>query len=108
MSDAVDAVVSIINDGMEWINIKQVGLQADGEDIPFRFEANGTGDNIPDHLPAKDSSQFSRIVASQNTLQRIREHSELNVYVIDGTRRRTSAKVIVDPSLTQSTDEKRH
>ena len=104
MSDAVDAVVCIINDGTEQINIKEVGLQADGEDIPFRFEANGTGDNIPDQLLAKDSSQFSRILSRKNTLQKIRDHDELNVYVIDGTRRRTSAKVIVDPSLTQSTD----
>ena len=101
MSDAFDVVVSIVNPGMEQINIKQVGLQIDGEDIPFRFEANGTGDNIPDHLPARDSAGFSRILASQNTLQKIRDHYELHVYVIDGTRRRTFAKVTVDSSLTQ-------
>ena len=101
VSDAFDVVVSIVNHGMEQINIKQVGLQIDGEDIPFRFEANGTGDNIPDFLPARDSAGFSRILASQNTLQKIRDHYELHVYVIDGTRRRTSAKVTVDSSLTQ-------
>ena len=100
MSDAVDAVVSIVNDSMEQVNIKEVGIQADGEDSPFRFAANGTGNNIPAHLSARDSCEFSRIVASQSTLQKIREHYELNVYVIDGTLRRTSAKVIVDPSLT--------
>ena len=97
MGDAVDADVTIVNHGMERINIKEVGLQVDGEDVPFRFKANGTGDNIPDHLPARDSAKFSRIFASQ----KIRDHYELNVYVVDGTRRRTFAKVIVDPSLTQ-------
>ena len=97
MGDAVDADVTIVNHGMERINIKEVGLQVDGEDIPFRFKANGTGDNIPDHLPARDSAKFSRIFASQ----KIRDHYELNVYVVDGTRRRTFAKVIVDPSFTQ-------
>ena len=105
MRDAVDAVVSIVNDSTEQITIKQVGLQADGKDFPFRFAANGTGDNIPDHISAKDSSEFSRTVASQDTLQKIREHHELNVYVIDGTRIRTSAKVMVDPLLTQSKGE---
>lgn len=97
MSDAVDADVSIVNHSSEGINIKEVGLQVDGEDIPFPFEALGSGHNIPRYLSARDSSTFLRIVTNTNAVQKIRDHGELNVYVIDGTLRRTSAKVIVDP-----------
>ena len=72
-----------------------------GWNIPFRFEANGTGDISQTTYLLKIQLNFSRIFANQNTLQKIRDHYELNVYVVDGTRRRTFAKVIVDPSLTQ-------
>ena len=69
----------------------------------FRSDLKPTGLEIisqTTYLP-KTQSQFSRTLAGQNTLQKIRDHYELNVYVVDGTRRRTFAKVIVDPSLTQ-------
>ena len=102
MSDAVEADVSIVNHGTDRINIKEVGLQVDGGDIPFPFEVYGTGDQVPDHLPAQDSFEFSRILHEYSTLEKIRNHHEINVYVIDGIRRRLSGKVIVDSSLSKS------
>ena len=105
MGDAVDADVSIVNHSTDRINIKEVGLKVDGEDIRFPFEVYGTGDQIPDHLPARDSCNFSRILHRQNTLEKIRNHHEINVYVIDGILRRMSGMVIVDSSLTQTKEE---
>ena len=105
MDDAVEAEVSIVNCGTDRINIKEVGLQVDGGDIPFPFEVYGTGGRVRDHLPAQDSYEFSRILHDHNTLEKIRNHHEINVYVIDGIRRRMSGKVIVDSSLTQSKEE---
>lgn len=103
LSDAVEADISIVNHGNDHINIKEIGLQADGEDMPFPFEAYGTGDQIPDHLSARDSYQFSRILHDDHILEKIRNHRELNVYVIDGILMRMSGEVIVDSSITQST-----
>ena len=105
MGDVVDAHVSIVNHGMDHINIKELGLQVDGEDIPFPFEVYGTGDPIPVHLPARDSYEFSRILYDDHTLEKIRNHHEINVYVIDGILRRMSGKVIVDSSLTRTKEE---
>ncbi len=72
MGDAVDADISIVNLGTDHINIKEMGIRADGEDIPLPSKVYGTGGNIPDRLLARDSYKFSRKLSADHTLEKIK------------------------------------
>ena len=100
MENSVDAEVSVVNHSTNPINIKEVGLQIDGEDVPFPFESGGTGGHIPDNISAQDSFRVSRILYKKHTIEKIRSHDEINIYMIDGTLKRTLGIVTVHPSIT--------